>query len=359
MKLWRLVLLLGAVAAGLVAQGLGGLPQEKAEEIEELITQEMSRQKIPMVTAAVAVNGELRWSSGYGYADIENSVPAKAATVHRLGSISKPLTAVAALQLWEAGRLDLDAPVQKYVPEFPEKQAPVTARLLLCHQGGIRHYQNLDEVGSTRHYSALVPTLQIFAKDPLVAEPGAKYSYSTYGYNLLGAVVERAAGMRFMDYLQQALLRPAGMTATRDDSTFAVIPNRARGYARTESGELRNCDLADTSNKIPGGGMVSTAADLVRFALAVRNGKLLKRDTVDMMFTAQRTRTGQPTPYGLGWMIQELDKSKLVLHGGGQQGTSTLFAMLPKEGIAVALLCNLERAEPGPMLHGVLRVLKQ
>jgi len=359
MKLWRLTLILSVNAVRLLAQSHGGLPQDRVQEIEKLITHEMSRQKIPMVTVAVALQGELRWSNGYGYADLENLVPAKAATVHRLGSSAKPITAVATLQLWEAGKLDLDAPVQKYVPEFPEKQAAVTARLLLCHQGGIRHYQNLEEVGSTRHYTALIPALQIFAKDPLVAQPGTKYSYSTYGYNLLGAAVERAAGLRFVDYLQQALFRAAGMTATRDDDTLAIIPNRARGYARAESGELRNCDLADTSNKIPGGGLLSTAPDLIRFALAVRNGKLLKRDTVELMFTSQKTKTGEPTPYGLGWMIRDLDGSRLVLHGGGQQGTSTLLAMLPREGIAVALLCNLERAEPAPIANSILRLLKQ
>jgi CubicO group peptidase (beta-lactamase class C family) len=349
------VALLIAAAAAVAQQGV--LPAERVSEIEALVRTEMARQKIPMVTTAIAWRGRLTWSGAFGYADVENKVRATPDTVHRLGSISKPITAVAALQLYEAGKLDLDAPVQKYVPEFPEKEAPITVRMLLCHQSGIRHYQNRDEVDSTRHYEGIASALGIFAKDPLVAVPGTKFSYTTYGYNLLGAVVERAAGMPFMTYLKERIFVPAGMLTARDDHPYAIIPNRARGYALTDDGELRNCNLADTSNKVPGGGMVSSAADLIRFAVAVRNGELLRPSTLELMWTPQKLSDGKPTEYGLGWFVREASGRKLVLHSGGQQGTSTVVGLLPGDGTAVAVLTNLERAELGPLLQGILQIL--
>ena len=285
----RLAVLLFAAAA-LPGQGL---PSSKQAEIEKLITQEMSRQSIPGLSVAVGVGGEMSWSNGYGFSDLENFVPAKAATVYRLGSISKPITAVAVLQLFEAGKIDLDAPLQRYVPSFPQKPWPLTIRQLLGHLGGIRHYENLEEVNSTRHYSDLAAPLRIFENDPLVAEPGTKFHYTTYGYVLLGAAVESASSMRYMEYLRQRIFVPAGMERMRADHVYALIPNRARGYAISGSGQVQNCNLADTSNKIPGGGLSSTAEDLVKFAIAMRKHTLLRHSTDEMMYSPQKLRDGR------------------------------------------------------------------
>ncbi len=320
------------------------LSPAKITEIGKAVTAAMSSTGIPGLSVAVGRNQELRWSTGYGMADLENMAPVKAATVHRLGSISKPITAVAAMQLVERGKLDLDAPVQKYVPSFPEKPWPVTSRQLLGHLGGIRHYTKPGEIDSTRHYGNLIEPLKIFADDPLLFEPGTRYSYSTYGYVLLGAVVEAAGGQRFTEYLKEHVFLPAHMNNIRADDVYKLIPNRMRGYRKTPEGEIQNCALADTSNKIPGGGLVSTAEDLVNFALAVGRGDLLKKETVAQMFTAQKTRDGKPTGYGLGWGVMTAEGKRRVGHGGGQQGTSTFLMLLPDDGVAVAIMANLENA---------------
>jgi Beta-lactamase class C and other penicillin binding proteins len=265
------LLLLCATRAALAQQS--GLPPEKLREIERLITMEMSRQSIPGMSIAVAGPGNTYWSNGYGMAELENFVPAKASTVYRLASISKPITAVAAMQLVQAGKLDLDAPVQKYVPQFPKKQWPVTTRQLLGHLGGVRHYKNDAEPYSTRHYPSIGEALKAFEDDPLVHEPGTKYLYTTFGFVLAGAVVEGAAGMPYREYLQKNIFEPAGMTGIQMDDVYALIPNRSRGYFRRRTAEVENAALADTSNKVPGGGMVSTSGDLVKFALALGSGK--------------------------------------------------------------------------------------
>src|SRR5688572_18800923 len=209
-------------------------------EIEKLVAEEMTRQGIPGLSLALAADGVPRGSYAFGIADVENQVPVKPETMFRLASISKPVTAVAALQLWEQGSLDLDAPVQRYIPTFPRKPWTVTPRQLLGHLGGVRHYTTIDEVESTRHYFDVLSPLQIFQDDPLAAEPGTRYHYTTYGYALLGAVVEAAAAKRFVDHLKMRVFATAGMASTRDDNAIDIIPNRARGYALTRDGKLRN-----------------------------------------------------------------------------------------------------------------------
>jgi len=335
-------LLLAAAPARLAAQARPGLPAEVVQQIEQAVTAEMSKWRVPAVSVAVATGGELRYSRGFGMSDLENFVPAKAATVYRLGSISKPITAVAAMQLVERGKLDLDAPVQKYVPSFPAKPWPLTSRHLLGHLGGIRHYRGDQEFGSTKTYPNLLETLKIFQDDPLLSEPGTKYSYTTYGFSLLGAVVESASGMRFVDYLKENIFKPAGMSTMGPDEVSRITPNRARGYHRTTAGEIENCGLADTSNKIPGGGLSSSVEDLVKFAIAVQRGVLLRKETVERMFTRQKTRDGQLVNYGLGWFVREQEGRKTVTHGGSQQGTATNLYLSPADGPLVAVMTNLD-----------------
>lgn len=334
-----------------------GLPGAQIEQIEKAITQAMARGNIPGLSVAVAVEGQLRFSNGYGLADVENSVPAKATTVYRLASISKPVTAVAAMQLAEKGKLDLDAPVRRFVPSFPEKPWPITPRQLLGHLGGIRHYNNRAEVNSTLHYDNVLDPLGIFQNDPLVAEPGTKYSYTTYGYVLLGAIVKRASGSPFVEYIRENIFKPAGMDRIQADDVYAIIPNRARGYRISPEGKLENCALADTSNKIPGGGLNSSAADLVKFALAVRDGVLLKPESVEQMFTPQKLRSGEQTRYGLGWSVGRTKGRRIVGHGGGQQGVSTMLRMLPRQGVVVALMSNLEQANLPALSNQILNIL--
>lgn len=347
---------LAALACALPAAA-GGLAANKVRDLEKAISEEMGKQQVPGLSAAVAQDLRLVWSGGFGMADLENSVPARPSTIYRLGSISKPITAVAVMQLAERDKLDLDAPIQKYVPSFPEKPWPITARLLLAHLSGIRHYRDPAEVMSTRHYTDLLEPLKIFAADPLLFEPGAKHLYSTYGYVLLGVAVEGASGMKFLDYLRQNIFGPAGMERIRDDSVHDIIPLRARGYRKMPWGEIQNCALADTSNKIPGGGLVSTAEDLVKFAIALNKGVLLKKASVEQMYTLQTTRDGQPAPYGLGWRIQELAGKKWVGHDGSQPGTSTFLLVLPSDGFAVAILTNLEGLNLGPLALRMAQVV--
>ncbi len=339
------------------------------EKIDRLIEAKRHQAAIPGISLAIAVDGQLTFSKGYGWSDLENSVPATAETVYRTASIAKPMTAVAVLQLAEQGKIDLDAEIQDYCPAFPAKQWPVTVRQLLAHLGGVRHYQSGQEANGTQHYFSITRALDLFKDDPLLHEPGTRYSYTTYGFNLLGCAVEGASGSAFEDYLSQNVFEPAGMTRTVVDNHFALIPHRSRGYQRidqntydslpaaaqrkVEVGAVVNAQMHDTSMKIPGGGLLSTSADLLHFALAVRAGKLVSAETVAMMWTPQQTNDGTPTRYGLGWGLGEVRGQRAVNHAGGQAGTATMLGMLPESGIAIAVMCNLQRAPVSAILDEI------
>ena len=351
------LLLLLLPAPALRAQQNAPLSAEKIKLIEAAIAAEMSRQNIPGLSVAVVTGNQLRWSNGYGFADVENFVPAKSATVYRLASISKTITAAAVMQLVERGKIDLDAPIQKYCPAFPEKQWPVTPRLILGHLSGIRHYKSEEEFASTRHYDSIAAGLEMFKNDPLLHEPGAKYTYTTFGYSVLGCAVEGASAQKFGDYVRENILKPAAMDRMRLDSINDIIPNRAQGYQRTRDGILRNSDIADNSYKLPGGGFVSTVEDLAKFAIAMQTNSILKRETVEQMFTRQKLRDGKETGYGLGWEVNVVDGQKFVGHSGAQQRVSTMLHMLPDKGYALVLMVNIEDTRLRPLANQITEIV--
>jgi CubicO group peptidase (beta-lactamase class C family) len=334
--------------------------------IDSAVRVVIERQHIPGLSIAVVTGGELRWQSAYGVADVENQVPVRTITVFRIASTSKPLTAVAALQLAERGRLDLDAPIQKYAPTFPDKGRPITARLLLAHLAGIRNYKPGEGEHTTR-YENLTASLEVFANDSLVSEPGARFGYSTFGYTLLGVAIEGASGKSYMDFMRGSVFEPAGMTRTRDDDVWALVPNRARGYTPRVygkfDGQWRNAILMDPSYKTPGGGLVSTAEDLARFAIALEAGRLLGRESFHEMLNSTKTREGTETGYSEGWYVGPRDSTHAevaIWHGGVQPGFTSTLWLLPERRFAVAVLTNLEgggRLGLEPLAREIARIV--
>ncbi|XP_038603248.1 serine beta-lactamase-like protein LACTB, mitochondrial [Tachyglossus aculeatus] len=408
----------------------------------------------PGILVGVSVDGREVWSEGLGYADVENRVPCKPETVMRIASISKCLTMVAIAKLWEEGKLDLDAPVQKYVPEFPEKEyegdkVSVTTRLLISHLSGIRHYEKdikkvkeekalkalkvkeTLESNHERHLkekddkknekSDLVPvrseqeneskgrnsksgkkkndfeqdelylkdkfentieSLRIFKNDPLFFKPGSQFLYSTFGYTLLGAIVERASGQKFVDYMQK-IFHDLGMPTTVQEENEPVIYNRARFYMYNKKGRLVNTPYVDNSYKWAGGGYLSTVGDLLRFGNAMlysyqvgmlknSNEKLLpgylKPETMMMMWTPvpnTEMSWDREGKYAMAWGVVEKQQRygagrqqrHYASHTGGAVGASSVLLILPEEldteatdnklaippkGIVVTIICNMQ-----------------
>ena len=316
------------------------------QTIDRAINSFKLQHHVPGMSIAIVNDGKIFYARGYGLSDDENGVRAIAGTVYRIASLSKPITATAVMKLVNEKRLDLDAPIQKYCPEFPEKPWPITTRELLTHQSGIRDYRNDAETINTKHYSSIKEALSQFANDSLDFEPGTKMQYTSYGYIVLGCVIEGASGMSYEHYMQQAIFKPAHMSETRLDDVFAIIPNRARGYQLDSNGNLENATFVDVSNKPPGSGINSNANDMGSFIEALYSGKLLPNKVFEEMLTPAITRGGKTTIYGLGFFlggpIGNYHGLKEAGHGGEQQGVTSVLYLLPEKKFGVVLLANLE-----------------
>jgi len=361
---WIHIAILVALCSAVSEAQNGKLSSGKLAKINAAVSKFMASTHVPGMAVAVVENGDYEWAQGFGFADLENNVHASEHTLFRLASISKSLTATAAMELWERGRIDLDAPVQKYCPSFPQKPWPISTRQVLGHLGGIRHYKSSSqddlEVGNTKHFDDPIQAgLNLFKDDPLVAQPGTSFHYSTQGYTLIGCVIEGASGTKYVDFMRQNILVPAQMEQTQADDRFAIIPYRTRFYEKTESGSVRNADFLDSSYKIPGGGWLSSAEDMARFEVAILNDKLVRNTTRDLMWTPLKPSDGSKDSYALGWGWGEENDHEVadVGHTGGQQGTSTAFAIAPERRAGVVVLTNMEGQPAGDLAKEILKIL--
>ena len=314
---------------------------------------------LPGLSVAVAVDGEIVFSEGVGYAELDNRTPATGRTVHNVGSVSKVLAVVGLMQLVEQGRVDLDATVQTYMPWYPERAHPITVRHILTHTSGIRHYDGVEfgphDLLRLRHYDDFEEATELWRDDPLAYETGTGWMYSSHAHNLQHGIVEAASGMDYEEYLKRFVWEPAGMFATQFDVPSRVVQNRGRGYMRGESGRFVHPPPEDPSYKYAGGGIISNVEDLVRFGLAINDGRLLAPETVAEMHRSQLEpgiREIDPSsPDGLGepiaheqalaWFIRtDQAGRRYPSHTGTVKGTRSFLANFDEYGVVVALQTN-------------------
>jgi CubicO group peptidase (beta-lactamase class C family) len=309
-------------------------------EIRQFLTDTMAKAGVPGVSITIMRDGRTIWSEGLGWADVEQRVPVTALTRFRVGSVSKSLTSIAVGLLVDAHKLDLDAPVQRYVPSFPKKRWPITTRLVAGHLAGIRHYRG-DEFLMREHFDNVTDALRVFENDSLLFEPGTRYAYSSYGWNLISAVVESASGIPFLRMMQDSVFTPLGMTHTVADYADSVVPFRARWYTGSADSGVVNAPYVDNSVKWAGGGFLSTTEDLARFGEALVEGKILSDSTRRLLWTPQHLKNGAATQYGMGWFIGKDGAGRTrVSHSGGSVGGTAYLVIYPEQHVVVALLCN-------------------
>lgn len=342
---------IAAAAAQNPQPAVVGQPTTYVEAIartRRLIRDTMASLGAPGASMTVMKNGRVIWSEGFGYADLEQQVPVTTLTRFRIGSVSKSMTGVAVGLLVQEGKLDLDAPIQRYVPSFPTKRWPITARQLAGHLSGIRHYRG-DEFLNMRHYGSMLAGLAIFQNDTLLFEPGTTVSYSSYGYNLLGLVVAGAAGEPYLAYMQEHVFDPAGMSHTVAEHPDSLIPFRAHFYTvRDSGGGIVNAPYVDASHKWASGGILSTTEDLARFGQAMLDDILVSPETRRLIWAPVTTTDGKATGYGLGWGTSRDDAGRLrVSHGGGSVGGTAYLIVYPEQRLIVALLVNSDHSFVG------------
>lgn len=287
----------------------------------------------------VSVNNQIKWFAALGYADWENKSAVTDSTLFRINSVSKSMTSLALLQLVSERKLDLDAPVQNYVPSFPVKKYPITTRQVAGHLAGFRDYNETDlsDFIRTEHFENATAALRVFANDTLLFKPGTKFGYSTFGWNLLGAVIEGISGENYLDYMAKNLWKPLGLFHTCGDDIHKTRPNRSKFYDGT--GEEN--ELGDWSYKYAGGGLLSTANDLVKLGNTLLYGKepFLTHKTV--LFTSQVTADGKETGYGLGWYVgKDKNGHRVWHHAGDSFSSSSHLLVYPDDNLVIAFLAN-------------------
>jgi CubicO group peptidase (beta-lactamase class C family) len=306
------------------------------------------------LSAAIAVDGRLIWSGGFGHANLQHAVEAGPEMVSRIGSISKPISAVLTLVLAQRGWLDLDEPIGTYISEYPTSGRAITTRQLLSHTSGIRHYAG-DEAFSNIAYGDVLDQLAVFWSDSLLFEPGSAYSYSTYGYTVLSVLAQRVAGKPWPELLNEVIAQPLGLRTLQPERRDQVVPHLASFYRRSSDGLPANAPDVNQSNVWAGGGLVASATDLVNFAVGVADGELLTQSVLDEMWRKQTPGEGD-LPYGLGWIIIERGGRRLVGHTGGTPGATGMLLLAPDDRAAVALLSNTE-VNVANLAEPILRII--
>lgn len=314
----------------------------------------LAGQSIPGLSVAVGMGGEIVWAEGFGWADLENRIKVTPQTQFRIGTASTALTSAAAGLLLEKGRLKLDDEIQTYVPGFPKKQWPVTLRQLMGHLSGVRNDGGDEGPMLSAQCERPVDALPHFADRPLLFEPGTRFHYSSYGWVLVSAAVEAAAGEPFLTFMRRQIFQPLGMDDTGPDSAADPIADRATPYFPRFAADprygLHLMRPIDYSCYAGASAFLSTASDLVRFGMAVDRGPLLRPDTVHLLQTSLRLPSGEETGYGLGWDLETIElaggQTRVAGHDGTVLGGMAASLMIVHErGIVVAVLSNISYAD--------------
>lgn len=298
-----------------------------------------------MGTVLVVKDGKTLIDQGYGSADLEWNIPNSPATKFRLGSITKQFTAASILLLEERGKLKIDDPVSKYMPDAPAAWSKITIYNVLTHTSGIPSFTGFPDYRSSE-WKDTNPTELVarFRDKPLDFEPGTKFFYSNSGYVLLGYLIEKISGQSYGDFLQQNIFTPLGMTATGIDSNAAILHQRAQGYRRSPHG-IEHDGYISMTIPFSAGALYSTTGDLLKWEQGLFGGKVLKSESLVKMTTPFKNN------YGCGLFIRTDDGHKLITHGGGIEGFNTSLNYYPEDKLTVIVLGNLTGGAPDQIAH--------
>jgi CubicO group peptidase (beta-lactamase class C family) len=297
----------------------------KSEQVNKLFECTINA-AVPGASVIVIHRGKILHKKGYGLANIEQNKPNTPETIFRLGSMTKQFTAIAILQLYDKGMLQIDEYVEKYLPGTLNG-GKITIKHLLTHTSGIS--ESLDS--------------------ELAFTPGDQISYSNTGYNLLGKIIEKVSGISYEDYLQRNIFKPLGMDNTGYEHPNIKIKNSAVGYKISDNGSYTDTGESDISGAYAAGALYSTIEDMYRWDQALYTEKLIKTGTLNQAFSQMILNDGSKAKYGFGWMVNQLRGLLEVGHGGDITGFNSYIARYPEEQFTVIVLSNVEMRPPGPL----------
>ena len=319
-------------------------------KVDDYIRAEMKAQQIPGLSLAVINNGEIVLARGYGLANVEHQVPVKPETIFQSGSVGKQFTATAVMMLVEEGKLSLDDKITKYFTDGPESWNQITVRHLLTHTSGMGDYPKDFDMRRDYTEDELV---QLNRKVPLAFQPGEKYSYSNLAYVMLGVLIHKVSGKFYGDFLHERIFKPLDMSTARVISEADIVPNRAAGY-RVVNGQLKNQNWVSPSlNTTADGAIYLTVYDMAKWDAALYTEKLLKRASLEAMWTPVKLNNGKTHSYGFGWTLGQVRGHRIVEHGGSWQGFKSQISRYVDDKLTVVVFANQSRANPAKIAHGV------
>jgi serine beta-lactamase-like protein LACTB len=327
--------------------------QKEIVKAQQLVQQGLSKLGAPGISIAIGIKGEKVWAAGYGLADVENNKPITLGSQFRIGSTSKAVTSLALGKLLEQNLLKLDDNIETYLPDLPKALHGITIRQLASHQSGIRNYGScfclpMAEYFSNDEFTSVAEALEVFINDELLFKPGNQFSYSSYNYTLLSAVMEQAAKRPFLEIMQTQVFEPLQMNLTAADAKGVKNPHQVNFY-NVGYGHYQLSYDVNNSNKWAGGGLLSTPSDLVQMANQLVSGEYLQQDTLATLFEPQKLNNGEVNRqnYALGWRHSITKKSlagknkvHYIHHGGTAAGSSSLLIMFPEYDLVVSVLIN-------------------
>lgn len=324
----------------LVAVGLVGSSPAQERAIDDIMHRSIKAgEVVPGAQVLVAKNGRVIFTGSYGFADVEHKTPFNSESVFDLASCSKQFTAVAVLMLVDQGKIGLHEPIQKYLPEIqPNNGKKIEVRDLLHMTAGFHHYFNWFG----NHEKATNEDVAKKASNKQYKFPvGEKYDYSNTAYALLALLVQRVSGEPFSQFMSSEIFKPLGMNHTLVlDNPPMEIPNRAQGYAMKQK-EFK--PVRDDTRVVGDGQVFTTAQDLVLWDKGLREGKLLRAETLNHAYIPGKLKDGKKTKYGMGYEISQEFGKKWVFHGGAWTGTSTYISRCLDDGLLVVILSNIEK----------------
>jgi len=323
-------------------------------KVDEYIRAAMQAQQIPGLALAVIKDGKMVIARGYGLANVEHQVPVKPETIFQSGSTGKQFTATAVMMLVEEGKLSLDDKITRYFPDGPEAWQNITVRHMLTHTSGMTDYpQDFDlrrDYTEDELYQRIKPI-------PLVFQPGEKWSYSNPAYVMLGILIHKVSGKFYGDFLQERIFKPVEMTTARIISESDIVPNRAAGY-RVVNGQLKNQDWVSPSlNTTADGALYLTIYDMAKWDAALYTEKLLKKSSLEQMWTPVKLNDGKTHPYGFGWALGEVRGHHIIEHGGAWQGFKAQISRYVDDKLTVIVLANQIRTNQSKLAHEVAALI--
>ncbi|HEV7509807.1 MAG TPA: serine hydrolase [Thermoanaerobaculia bacterium] len=302
----------------------------------------------PGAAALVMKDGQVVLRKGFGMANLELGTPVSPDMVFELGSITKQFTAASILLLQERGQLRVEDEITKYLPDYPTHGQKITVENLLTHTSGIPSYTGLAEwMPRVREDMKLTDLIAMFKDKPLEFTPGEKWEYDNSGYILLGAIIEKVSGKSYEQFVEEEIFQKLGMSQSRYGHVEEIIPLRATGYEKNDKG-FYNARYLSMTQPYAAGSLMSTVDDLAIWDRALSSEMLLKKASLDRMFTSFKIKSGVATHYGYGMGVSELAGKRVLAHGGGIFGFTTIITRVPEERLLIVILSNNEASEPQP-----------